>query len=140
MNARAGWCTPFYIRSFFLLIMRCLLSRTMMLLPLSSLVYFELMLFRLRAVAPPLLVYVTTYESCWPGRALWMPVLQLGYAFEIEFSGCLVPFMSFSPCMSGRNLVIFCHHDRSSHRASIRFVFRGRRPDMSPRIGWFCHF
>jgi hypothetical protein len=24
--------------------------------------------------------------------------------------------------------------------SSIRFVFRGKRPDMSPCICWFCHF
>ena len=62
-----------------------------------------------------------------------------GLYVGFEFSSCRVLFVSFSPCMSGQNLVRFWHHDRSSQRASIRFVFRGGRPGMSPRISWFCH-
>ena len=59
---------------------------------------------------------------------------------SFEVSGCLVQFMSISYFLSRGNLVLFWHHYCSPQRFSMHFVFRGKRPDMSPCICWFCHF
>ena len=59
---------------------------------------------------------------------------------SFEVSGCLVRFMSISYFLSRGSLVLFWRHYCSPQRLSIRFVFRGKRPDMSPCICWFCHF
>ena len=59
---------------------------------------------------------------------------------SFEVSGCLVQFMSISYFLSRGSLVLFWRHYCSPQRLSIRFVFRGKRPDMSPCICWFCHF
>ena len=60
---------------------------------------------------------------------------------SFEVSGCLVQFMSIRYFLSRENLVFFWRHYCSPQRlSSIRFVFRGKRPDMSSCICWFCHF